>query len=1251
MDTTDVSNCELEPIRFPGAVLPHGALLVLQPKSGVIEAASESCRDLLGVSPENLLGQPIGQLVGSAPEIALQLAAKDGQLPPIQIALNNRNLKVRQFVNDAQQVLVDIETSDQDSSLITELLYQCRRNLTTLRQQTEVVPIAQYAADLIRGVTGFDRVMFYRFDEAWNGEIIAESRVDDIEPYLGLNFPASDIPKQARELFQLSKVRLIPDVLYTPSDLVSRRNTRSIDLGRSSLRSVSPIHIEYLKNMGVRASLVSALMVNGRLWGLVACHQTDGPKYFSPDERDILGWHFEDIAALLETALTKKRREMEYGLAVSRRKLVNEVRVNGLSNLIHQRICEDLLDVVHADGFALISDNSIQSIGSTPTLGRIREMQRRRLERQTVTTWYSSNALTRDLGISEVGDGVSGAVFISLHDKPEITMVWYRNERSHSVAWAGDPERPHVVDESGRLSPRKSFAQFVQAVRGQSLAWTPEELDSAIELGGLIEIEMLRQKEAFAQSILNSITEHLVVLDSQGVVVSVNDAWKRFAINNSGEDFAENPIGLNYRSVCATASCRPDGIDAGYAWAGIEAVLNKRQEYFTLDYSCDAPNEARWFSMRVYPMAAPCNGAVVAHADITERKLVELNLSNSERRFRNLFALNNAIILQIDPDNGQILDANAAALTFYGWSHEEIVSKSIQDINELDPAQVAAEYAAASRGERSYFIFPHRLANGETRTVEVHSTPIPFGNRILLVSIIHDITEQVRDKRQVENLIHEQKAIIESRVIGMARATGRIIAWTNSAFSEMLGYTEEELVGQSTHMFYISEDAYFTLGEAAYPIIRRGEIFRSEIQFRRKNGSLGWYEVGGGMLNQETEESIWVFVDISERKQIEITLANNEARLKSIFAGMAEGLLIQGKDGRVIDANPAAEEIFGLTRNQLMSRTSIDPLWQAVREDGSLFPGDEHPTMVTLRTGRSLRNQIMGIHTPGGNQRWISINSAPFFSMGEATPDAVVTTFIDITKLRQTLLQLSDAKTHLENIASIQAAYLVQLAGELTLAEQGERDRLYERLHGDLQPLLVAVRLMLSSLDIRTSPEYAMRVVAEACEHVSQGIKVARNLSFELSPPLIRERGLNSALESLFRWLKDSFGLTVDFVTIPVVVPNSDALLLLCFNAVRELLMNIIKHAGTHNAKVSVMPADNDFLNISVSDDGNGFDPDIIPIGTGLAGITRRLTMFGGSIQIDSLVGEGTIVTLSLPLRNKTTNHLARECSDWVERG
>ena len=266
MTPIDTAECENEPIRFPGAAMPHGALLVVSAVAGTIEAASESCTGLVGLRPEQLIGRPLGDILEAAIVGDLLAPPSPGVRPICALSLNGRALGARARENASGQMLIDIEPEGATRDQHAGMLYAVRRGIDRLRRLSDIEAIAQVAAELILDVTGYERVMLYRFDAAWNGDVLAEARAPERKAYLGLAFPASDIPKQARDLFQNSGVRMIVDVHGAPSPLIGTGEPRSIDLGASSLRNVSPIHTQYLKNMGVEAPRVGSLVCDGRLW-------------------------------------------------------------------------------------------------------------------------------------------------------------------------------------------------------------------------------------------------------------------------------------------------------------------------------------------------------------------------------------------------------------------------------------------------------------------------------------------------------------------------------------------------------------------------------------------------------------------------------------------------------------------------------------------------------------------------------------------------------------------------------------------------------------------------------------------------------------------------------------------------------------------------------------------------------------------------------------------------------------------------
>ena len=898
--TIGITRCETEPILYCGAIQPHGALLVLDSHSGLIEAASESCQTLMGLSPHALLGQSVCEVFGQGAALLSEIVGSSQWVPLI---VKGQAFSARPSLNSTGQRLIDIESCPSNDAHVAQmaaLTYSYRQGLEALSQLGDIPAVAHAAAELIRDLTDLDQVMIYRFDSQWNGEVIAEALALGVEPYLGLNFPASDIPKQARELFKLCRVRLIPDACYTPSALLAKGDARSIDLGRSSLRSVSPIHIEYLKNMGTRATLVCALVVEDQLWGLVSCQQKNEPKYFNQAERDVLSWLCRDIAAQIEVRAIRERSDLVNSLSERRSKLIDAVRANKFNALICTENNSDLLEVVGADGFALLVDDAIQVTGITPAIPRIMALYQRRLEVKPHTTLFATSALCSDLGMETVLDGVSGALFVSVLRKPVVTMIWFRLERRYALHWSGDPQHPHFANESGRISPRKSFDRFLQEVNGQSLAWLPEELASASELISLIEIVALHEREAFAQTIQNSMPAHISVLDTKGVIVTVNNAWKQFAQDNNAPDLAPTSLGVSYRDVCATAVGQPSGDEAGPAWAGIEAVLNKQLSTFSLDYPCDSPTQKRWFRMSVHPMTSPATGAVVVHENITQRKLTEIALAHSEAHMKAAQQIASLGSWEWDVATG-INRWSDEQCRIFGYAPGSIHPNSDFFLSALHPddqdkvrhaLEQAFECDLSQYLERWGFKVRHALEqafecdtpynieyrvirpNGDIRHVHARGEVErnKSGKPVRLAGTVLDITERILTQRRLENLLAEQKALLENDLFGIMVSQNRKIIWTNPAFEKMLGYEHGELIGVDTRLGYASDEAYQAFGAVAFAQLVTGGIFRTETECVCKDGKRIWVDVSGSMLDATTGKSHWCFVEITERKQADIIL-------------------------------------------------------------------------------------------------------------------------------------------------------------------------------------------------------------------------------------------------------------------------------------------------------------------------------------------------------------------------------------------
>ena len=386
-------------------------------------------------------------------------------------------------------------------------------------------------------------------------------------------------------------------------------------------------------------------------------------------------------------------------------------------------------------------------------------------------------------------------------------------------------------------------------------------------------------------------------------------------------------------------------------------------------------------------------------------------VAESELRYRNLISNNNAVILQIQPDSGKILDANQSACDFYGWTHEELCAKSIDEINQLAPEFVAAEREAAFSENRNYFIFPHRLANGESRMVEVHSTPVNDGVRSVLVSIIHDVTQRVRNDEKIENLIKEQDAILDSHLVGIAKTKDRKFVWANTAFSEMLGYSNEEMIDRSTIFIYPNDEAFLNFAKSAYPVIHTGEIYRTELQYKHKNGSLGWYDLSGSQLNPGSDASIWVLVNITERKNAEFALAESERRWKFALEGSAEGVWERDLQTNEVKVTRRFEEILGFAEGEFGNDGST---WRS-----SIHTDDASRAIDTLQAYLENRTPAYfneyRLLCKDGKYKWVLSRGMIVNRDADGKPLKLIGTLSDISVRKQDEAELRIAATAFES--------------------------------------------------------------------------------------------------------------------------------------------------------------------------------------------------------------------------------------------
>ena len=567
----DLTTCDREPIHIPGAIQPHGVLLALDEDLRV-RTVSVNCADLIGVAPEDAVGRHLAELVG--PELVAKVIERDATGvpgPPMEVGRTDMDVRVHR---SGDRMVVELETLT--SSDRTALTYQTARGaMTRLGGARTVSELATNLAREVQALTAFDRVMVYRFDADWNGEVIAEERREDLNPFLGLHYPATDIPAQARRLYTVNWIRLIADIGYTPVPLhpvFDPESGQPLDLSFSTLRSVSPIHVEYLSNMGVTASMSVSLVVDGKLWGLVACHHYSGPHRPSQDARAAA----EFLGQVASQVVVERERSEAREAALSTQAAVTGVmaRVSATTGSPLAALMDDpeLLPLLDAQGVALSYDGVLTTRGAVPdpaTMDRLAAALESPLSYATSTDHVA--AVVPDLG--EVPEA-AGALRIG--SAPDRWMLFFRQEQERYVDWGGDPTNKLLAATEGpevRLSPRKSFEKWRQVVRGRSLPWASWQVEAADTLGkhmiGLL-LSRSREQIAMAESLQRS-----VVMDVAPTFAGVEIAARyqpatTYQLGGDWWDAIELPEG---RIALAVGDVAGHGVSAASAMTQLRIAL------------------------------------------------------------------------------------------------------------------------------------------------------------------------------------------------------------------------------------------------------------------------------------------------------------------------------------------------------------------------------------------------------------------------------------------------------------------------------------------------------------------------------------------------------------------------------------------------------------------------------------------------------------------------------------------------------
>lgn len=502
----DSDFCGSIPLHLVNLIQPYGFMMVLDKPQLRIVQISDNVGDFVPASVEEMLENSFANLLPGYQydEIISKINnQKTEENIPVNVVLsvNGRENSFTALIHPKEDyVLIELEKSQAvgatDTSFL-ELYQQVKYITSQLKNAASIPEIAQIAVDSIKKLTGFDRVLGYQFDPKWNGIVIAQAKEENMDDYMGLRFPASDVPKQARDLYFRNPYRLIPTREYTPVRLIPVINPltqRFTDLSDCNLRSVAPVHLEYLANLKIMSSMSLPLIVGNKLWGLISCHHKT-PILPGYELRSAL----ELLCSIVSGQLSGKERENSVQLKAQLKSVHAELLEQFYNS---SSIAEGLLEgetslhsLLDLSGIAIIFEGSILTSGSTPKNQELKELiawfRRNKLDK-IYSTDNLPNEFVQSKDFKEIA---SGLIVLPINAEQGEFILGFRKEVTQTVSWGGNPHQAIQMEPDGKTyHPRNSFAVYQEQVKFTSLPWKPEEIEAAEAIRSAVLEKIVRDR-------------------------------------------------------------------------------------------------------------------------------------------------------------------------------------------------------------------------------------------------------------------------------------------------------------------------------------------------------------------------------------------------------------------------------------------------------------------------------------------------------------------------------------------------------------------------------------------------------------------------------------------------------------------------------------------------------------------------------------------------------------------------------------
>ncbi|WP_419805384.1 ATP-binding protein [Terriglobus sp.] len=551
---TVLESCAQEPIRTPGRIQRHGFLLGLSTEQDTVTLASENAEEFLGVPLKLILGGSLEVLFER--ELLAALRQVNCRVDPAGLVSYLGAFQIRKELFSVVTHCVGgtriLEFERQDRLVGAEMMNAVITNfmgaLARLKTEQE---LCQAFTDQFAALTGFDRALLYCFDHEGHGTVLTEANSDRLPSYLDLRFPATDIPAQARTLYVLNTVRIIPNANYTPSPVMSLaddtetanvKEYAGLNLSLSVLRSVSPVHLEYMRNMGTMSSMSVSIVVDGKLWGLISGHHAE-PRTVPYLVRSACDMLSKMVGTRLNTFRTMERLRTLVDFHAVQRELLTQIAAEYDYIAALAKRMDRVMQVTHASGVVLWDAGTAYTSGRVPSkqvLADIVKWVDGKGEFESYTTRTLGAELPAALPASAEA---SGLLAIRLSDVSQRYLLWFKPEVLETVTWAGEPVKN--VDSNQQLHPRTSFAQWQETFRGQSGAWSEVEQESAQDFRAALVTVGLQRAEEEAElnsarflQLTHNLPTKVFTCDQRGCLTYVNQRWRDDGLSDRGEWFA-----------------------------------------------------------------------------------------------------------------------------------------------------------------------------------------------------------------------------------------------------------------------------------------------------------------------------------------------------------------------------------------------------------------------------------------------------------------------------------------------------------------------------------------------------------------------------------------------------------------------------------------------------------------------------------------------------------------------------------------